>query len=199
MGQQVGLFERRVVVRPISIVKTISKLTKSFTMMKFLAMFCLFIALFNEMDAKPIEGKPKSTLQVDCGEVGWDRVVSEREDPSSDDDDNSEEVFDSKDREDEDGNVEDNDDGKDSGADDNSDAPPEDAPPADGKTEDEDEDVPTDGDEDGEEPADKERDEKEDKPNVGAEQVGEEAPPGDDDVKEPEDAIADVDEVAAEG
>merc|ERR1711992_489283 len=68
MGQQVGLFERRVVVRPISIVKTISKLTKSFTMMKFLAMFCLFIALFNEMDAKPIEGKPKSTLQVDRAE-----------------------------------------------------------------------------------------------------------------------------------
>merc|ERR1711936_798670 len=34
--------------------KTISKLTISFTMMKFLAMFCLFIALFNEMEAKPI-------------------------------------------------------------------------------------------------------------------------------------------------
>merc|ERR1712241_797322 len=136
MGQQVGLFERRVVVRPISIVKTISKLTKSFTMMKFLAMFCLFIALFNEMDAKPIEGKPTSTLQVDCGEVGCDRVVSEREAPSSDDDDNSEDVSDSKDREDEDGNVDDDDDDKDSGADDNSDA--EDAPPADGETEDED-------------------------------------------------------------
>merc|ERR1712241_534605 len=138
MGQQVGLFERRVVVRPISIVKTISKLTKSFTMTKFLAMFCLFIALFNEMDAKPIEGKPKSTLQVDCGEVGCDRVASEREDPSSDDDDNSEEVSDSKDREDEDNNVGD-DDVKDPGADDNSDA--KDEPPTDGKTEDKPEDV----------------------------------------------------------
>merc|ERR1711936_601704 len=149
--QQVGLFERRVVVRPISIVKTISKLTKSFTMRKFLAMFCLFIALFNEMDAKAIEGKPTSTLQVDCGEVGCDRVVSEREDPSSDDDD-SEEVFDSKDREDEDDNVgDDDDDDKDGGAEDNGDA----------------------------------------------EQVEEEAPPEGDDVKEPEDAGAEVDEVAA--
>merc|ERR1711944_19413 len=69
MGQQVGLLERRVVVRPISIVKTISKLTNSFTMMKFLAMFCLFIALFNEMEAKPIEGRTRSRLQ---------EVVSER-------------------------------------------------------------------------------------------------------------------------
>merc|ERR1712241_102148 len=43
--------------------KTIPKLTNSFTMMKFLAMFCLFIALFNEMEAKPIEVKPASTLQ----------------------------------------------------------------------------------------------------------------------------------------
>merc|ERR1712203_1065922 len=79
MGQQVGLFERRVVVRPISIVKTISKLAKSFTMMKFLAMFCLFIALFNEMDAKPIEVKPASTLQDD--------LVSERQDDYDDDED----------------------------------------------------------------------------------------------------------------
>merc|ERR1711936_133209 len=171
--QQVGLFERRVVVRPISIVKTISKLTKSFTMRKFLAMFCLFIALFNEMDAKAIEGKPTSTLQVDCGEVGCDRVVSEREDPSSDDDDNSEEVFDSKDREDEDDNVDDDD--KDGGAEDNSDA--EDKPPADGETEVKDEDAL----------------------NGDAEQVEEEAPPEGDDVKEPEDAGAEVDEVAAEG
>merc|ERR1711936_1546096 len=161
MGQQVGLFERRVVVRPISIVKTISKLTKSFTMRKFLAMFCLFIALFNEMDAKAIEGKPTSTLQVDCGEVGCDRVVSEREDPSSDDDDN---------------NVgDDDDDDKDGGAEDNSDA--EDKPPADGETEVKDEDAL----------------------NGDAEQVEEGAPPEGDDVKEPEDAGAEVDEVAAEG
>merc|ERR1712218_504057 len=82
MGLQVGLFERRVVVRPISIVRTISKLTNSFTMMKFLAMFCLFIALFNEMEAKPIEVKP------------WllkDDMVSERKDkpkpPPAEDDD----------------------------------------------------------------------------------------------------------------
>merc|ERR1712218_331186 len=82
MGLQVGLFERRVVVRPISIVRTISKLTNSFTMMKFLAMFCLFIALFNEMEAKPIEVKP------------WllkDDMVSERKDhpksPPPEDDD----------------------------------------------------------------------------------------------------------------
>merc|ERR1712043_136102 len=79
MGQQVGLLERRVVVRPISIVKTISKLTNSFTMMKFLAMFCLFIALFNEMEAKPIEAKPTSTLQDD--------LVSERQDDYDDDED----------------------------------------------------------------------------------------------------------------
>merc|ERR1712150_90729 len=79
MGQQVGLLERRVVVRPISIVKTISKLTNSFTMMKFLAMFCLFIALFNEMEAKPIEAKPTSTLQDD--------LVSERQDDYDGDED----------------------------------------------------------------------------------------------------------------
>merc|ERR1712241_280644 len=149
MGQQVGLFERRVIVRPISIVKTISKLTKSFTMIKFLAMFCLFIVLFNEMDAKAIEGKPTSTLQVDCGEVGCDRVVSEREDSSSSDDDNSEEVSDSKDREDEDNNVGDDDNDKKPGADDNSDA--KDEPPADSETEDKNVDVREDGDEDGEE------------------------------------------------
>merc|ERR1712043_35492 len=83
MGQQVGLLERRVVVRPISIVKTISKLTNSFTMMKFLAMFCLFIALFNEMEAKPIEAKPTSTLQDD--------LVSERQDDYDDDEDAREE------------------------------------------------------------------------------------------------------------
>merc|ERR1712088_409752 len=55
--------------------KTISKLTISFTMMKFLAMFCLFIALFNEMEAKPIEAKPASTLQDD--------MFSERQDSTS--------------------------------------------------------------------------------------------------------------------
>merc|ERR1712076_451 len=71
-SQQVGLFERRVVVRPISIVKTISKLTNAFTMMKFLAMFCLFIALFNEMEAKPIEVKPASTLQVVSERASFD-------------------------------------------------------------------------------------------------------------------------------
>merc|ERR1712218_136328 len=84
MGQQVGLFERRVVVRPISIVKTISKLTKPFTMMKFLAMFCLFIALFNEMDAKPLEGKPKSTLQDDMFSERQDSTSEEAEEEDED-------------------------------------------------------------------------------------------------------------------
>merc|ERR1711983_562943 len=87
MGQQVGLLERRVVVRPISIVKIISKLTNSFTMMKFLAMFCLFIALFNEMEAKPIkahsEYSPAANLQDD--------MVSERQDSTSDEAEEEEE------------------------------------------------------------------------------------------------------------
>merc|ERR1712076_295035 len=59
--------------------KTISKLTNSFTMMKFLAMFCLFIALFNEMEAKPIrlisKAQPPANLQDD--------MVSERQGSSS--------------------------------------------------------------------------------------------------------------------
>merc|ERR1712150_387328 len=59
--------------------KTISKLTISFTMMKFLAMFCLFIALFNEMEAKPIrlirKAQPPANLQDD--------MVSERQGSSS--------------------------------------------------------------------------------------------------------------------
>merc|ERR1711902_167521 len=63
--------------------KTISKLNNSFTMMKFLAMFCLFIALFNEMEAKPIEVKPASTLQ--------DNMVSERQDSSSEEAEEEEE------------------------------------------------------------------------------------------------------------
>merc|ERR1712218_349664 len=63
--------------------KTISKLTNSFTMMKFLAMFCLFIALFNEMEAKPIrlisKAQPPANLQDD--------MVSERQDDYDDDED----------------------------------------------------------------------------------------------------------------
>merc|ERR1711910_17660 len=59
--------------------KTISKLTNSFTMMKFLAMFCLFIALSNEMEAKPIrlisKAQPPANLQDD--------MVSERQGSSS--------------------------------------------------------------------------------------------------------------------
>merc|ERR1711944_171393 len=103
MGQQVGLFSRRVVVRPISIVKTISKLTNSFTMMKFLAMFCLFIALFNEMEAKPIEGRTRSSppLQVECKscpsgrqdeseDENEEEEVEEEEDDDDDDDDDDE-------------------------------------------------------------------------------------------------------------
>merc|ERR1711936_1027025 len=89
--QQVGLFERRVVVRPISIVKTISKLTKSFTMRKFLAMFCLFIALFNEMDAKAIEGKPTSTLQDDIFSERQDSTSEEAEAEEEDEDEGDDE------------------------------------------------------------------------------------------------------------
>merc|ERR1712018_797012 len=106
MGQQVGLFSRRVVVRPISIVKTISKLTNSFTMMKFLAMFCLFIALFNEMEAKPIEGRTRSSppLQVECKSCPsgrQDESEEENEDEDDDDDEASEEERDDEDEEEE--------------------------------------------------------------------------------------------------
>merc|ERR1712226_1269220 len=123
MGQ-VGLFERRNVVRPISIVKTISKLTNAFTMMKFLAMFCLFIALFNEMEANPIEAKPPSTLQVVSERVtfgaGWG-VGGELEDYSDGCTNTSEGChYDDDDREDEEdtgeddnGNNSDEDDGGD--------------------------------------------------------------------------------------
>merc|ERR1712229_5922 len=99
MGQQVGLLERRVVVRPISIEKTISKLTNSFTMMKFLAMFCLFIALFNEMEAKPIEGRTRSTMQVECKSC-----------PSGRQDESEEEIEDGEEDEDEEEDEEDADD-----------------------------------------------------------------------------------------
>merc|ERR1712076_17570 len=63
--------------------KTISKLTISFTMMKFLAMFCLFIALFNEMEAKPIRLIPKAQLPANL----QDDLVSERQDDYDDDED----------------------------------------------------------------------------------------------------------------
>merc|ERR1712203_822577 len=59
--------------------KTISKLTISFTMMKFLAMFCLFIALFNEMEAKPIRLIPKAQPPANL----QDDMVSERQDSTS--------------------------------------------------------------------------------------------------------------------
>merc|ERR1711944_117838 len=107
MGQQVGLFSRRVVVRPISIVKTISKLTNSFTMMKFLAMFCLFIALFNEMEAKPIEGRTRSNppLQVECKSCPsgrQDEGEEENEDGEVDDDDDDDDEASEEERDDED-------------------------------------------------------------------------------------------------
>merc|ERR1712095_71202 len=100
MGQQVGLLERRVVVRPISIVKITSKLTNSFTMMKFLAMFCLFIALFNEMEAKPIKAHPEYQPPANL----QDDMVSER---ISTDDMFSSEEADEKEEEDEDEGDED--------------------------------------------------------------------------------------------
>merc|ERR1712018_261837 len=109
MGQQVGLFSRRVVLGPISIVKTISKLTNSFTMMKFLAMFCLFIALFNEMEAKPIEGRTGSTMQVEFSQAVSERQdegeeeneEGEEDDADDDDDEASEEERDDEDEEEE--------------------------------------------------------------------------------------------------
>merc|ERR1712076_75418 len=67
--------------------KTISKLTISFTMMKFLAMFCLFIALFNEMEAKPIRLIPKAQLPANL----QDDLVSERQDDYDDDEEAEEE------------------------------------------------------------------------------------------------------------
>merc|ERR1711936_693974 len=63
--------------------KTISKLTISFTMMKFLAMFCLFIALFNEMEAKPIRLIRKAQSPANL----QDDMVSERQDDYDDDED----------------------------------------------------------------------------------------------------------------
>merc|ERR1712158_44955 len=71
--------------------KTISKLTNSFTMMKFLAMFCLFIALFNEMEAKPIEAKPASTLQDDMFSERQDSTSEEAEAEEEDEEEGEEE------------------------------------------------------------------------------------------------------------
>merc|ERR1712158_283482 len=71
--------------------KTISKLTNSFTMMKFLAMFCLFIALFNEMEAKPIEVKPASTLQDDMFSERQDSTSEEAEAEEEDEEEGEEE------------------------------------------------------------------------------------------------------------
>merc|ERR1712226_820535 len=166
MGQ-VGLFERRNVVRPISIVKTISKLTNAFTMMKFLAMFCLFIALFNEMEANPIEAKPPSTLQVVSERVtfgaGWG-VGGELEDYSDGCTNTSEGChYDDDDREDEEDTGED-DNGNNSDEDDGGDE--EDDKTAD----DEKEDIEEDGDEEEEE--DGYEDDEED--NGDAERDGEE-------------------------
>merc|ERR1712048_318246 len=67
--------------------KTISKLTNSFTMMKFLAMFCLFIALFNEMEAKPIKARCLPMANGGC----HDDMVSERQDSSSEEAEEEEE------------------------------------------------------------------------------------------------------------
>merc|ERR1711902_151560 len=67
--------------------KTISKLTNSFTMMKFLAMFCLFIALFNEMEAKPIKAPCLPMANGGC----HDDMVSERQDSSSEEAEEEEE------------------------------------------------------------------------------------------------------------
>merc|ERR1711936_7283 len=67
--------------------KTISKLTISFTMMKFLAMFCLFIALFNEMEAKPIRLIRKAQSPANL----QDDMVSERQDDYDDDEDEEDE------------------------------------------------------------------------------------------------------------
>merc|ERR1712203_991744 len=63
--------------------KTISKLTNSFTMMKFLAMFCLFIALFNEIEAKPIKAHQEFSSPANL----QDDLVSERQDDYDDDED----------------------------------------------------------------------------------------------------------------
>merc|ERR1712025_666647 len=76
--------------------KTIPKLTNSFTMMKFLAMFCLFIALFNEMEAKPIKAHPEYSPAANL----QDDMVSER--ISTDDMFSSEERDDEDEEEDED-------------------------------------------------------------------------------------------------
>merc|ERR1712226_1321313 len=159
MGQ-VGLFERRNVVRPISIVKTISKLTNAFTMMKFLAMFCLFIALFNEMEANPIEAKPPSTLQVVSERVtfgaGWG-VGGELEDYSDGCTNTSEGChYDDDDREDEEDTGED-DNGNNSDEDDGGDE--EDDKTADDEKEDIEEDGEEEEEEDGEEEEEDAKDE----------------------------------------
>merc|ERR1712150_309024 len=85
--------------------KTISKLTISFTMMKFLAMFCLFIALFNEMEAKPIrlirKAQPPANLQDD--------MVSERQGSSSEEVDAEDEAPEEEEEEDEDEDLDEDD------------------------------------------------------------------------------------------
>merc|ERR1711910_33913 len=75
--------------------KTISKLTISFTMMKFLAMFCLFIALFNEMEAKPIrlirKAQPPANLQDDMFSERQDSTSEEAEAEEEDEEEGEEE------------------------------------------------------------------------------------------------------------
>merc|ERR1712110_70229 len=71
------------------------KLANSFTMMKFLVMFCLFISLFNEMEAKPVEG----TLGSDLLQAMDDE---ERQGASNEDEDSNEEDEEAEDDDDDD-------------------------------------------------------------------------------------------------
>merc|ERR1712076_310350 len=64
--------------------------TISFTMMKFLAMFCLFIALFNEMEAKPIRLIPKAQLPANLQD-DYDDDEDAREDKDEDEEAEEEE------------------------------------------------------------------------------------------------------------
>merc|ERR1711910_221035 len=86
--------------------KTISKLTNSFTMMKFLAMFCLFIALFNEMEAKPIrlisKAQPPANLQDDMFSEGQDSTSEEAEAEEEDEEEEEEVEEEEEEEEDED-------------------------------------------------------------------------------------------------
>merc|ERR1712110_560976 len=79
------------------------KLANSFTMMKFLVMFCLFISLFNEMEAKPVEG----TLGSDLLQAMDDE---ERQGASNEDEDSNEEDEEDEDEDEEDEEAEDDDD-----------------------------------------------------------------------------------------